>query len=374
MIFKELSLYNFKNFETLDISFDEGINCLVGHNGAGKTNILDALHYLALTKSSINSTDASNINFNASQFMIKGEVMQDKHKHIILCTAQSGKKKEFKVNAKEYEKLSHHIGRFPLIMISPNDTHLIYDSNEVRRRLFDAAISQNNTSYLKDLIAYNFALKNRNALLKNDVQPGKGIDADLLQTYSQQLITHGISIYKERNTYINSFLKLFKKEYSQLHKQNEEVSIEYSSQMEGLNKTQIGELFKNSWQKDVALQRTTVGIHKDAYNFSINDVPLKKHGSQGQQKTFIIALKLAQFSLLAKQKGIKPVLLLDDIFDKLDDERMHKLLNKVASAQYGQLFITDARAERTLDVIAKNKLKARIFEMDKGAVLKTSQI
>lgn len=368
MLFKNLSLLNFKNFETLELDFSDGLNFFVGHNGAGKTNILDALYYLSMTKSSINAVDSSNIKFEERYFMIKSKVEIKNKKHIVSCSTQLGKKKEIRVNKKEHEKLSQHIGIFPLVMISPNDTDLIYDSNEIRRKFFDSAISQSNNIYLQHLIAYNFALKNRNALLKQFNDIGK-IDSDLLQTYTMQLIENGKPIYKERKKYLVQFLDLFNAHYSSLHSLGEPVSIAYESQFKAEN---IEQQFKKSLQKDMILQRTCIGVHKDIFQFIIYDKPLKRHGSQGQQKSFLIALKLAQFDLLKEQKKIKPALLLDDVFDKLDDERMHKLLKKVTSNNYGQLFITDARPERTLKVLEKNNLSARIFEVEKGTVTTTT--
>lgn len=368
MIFKNLSLFHFKNFETLDITFENGLNCFVGHNGAGKTNILDAIHYLSMTKSSINAVDSANIKFDEEMFLIKSSVEIDKKKHTVSCSAQSGKKKELRVDKKEHEKLSEHIGLFPLVMISPNDSDLIYDSNEIRRKFFDSAISQANKAYLRHLIAYSFALKNRNALLKQLSETGK-LDEDLLQTYTLQLVEHGQPIYEEREKYLRNFLTLFQKHYSSLQSQHEVVSIAYESQ---LLKGDLQSQYDNLLQKDKVMQRTHVGIHKDSFLFTIYNKPLKRHGSQGQQKSFLIALKLAQYNLLSKQKGLKPALLLDDVFDKLDDERMQKLLKKVTKKDYGQLFITDARPERTTGLLEYNQLKARIFEIEKGKVLSTT--
>lgn len=364
MVFKNLSLFNFKNFETLNLDFAEGLNCFVGHNGAGKTNILDALHYLSMTKSFINSVDSTNIKFDEAQFMIKSQVCVKKKNHTINCAATIGKKKEIKVDKKEHEKLSHHIGMFPLVMISPNDTDLIYDSNEVRRKFFDSAISQSNKTYLQHLITYTYALKNRNALLKMDSNKGT-IDLELLKSYTDLLIKHGKPIYKERTKYVHLFLSLFNKHYASLHATDEPVGILYESQF--INET-IEEQFEKSLPKDLITQRTSVGIHKDSFLFTIYGKPLKRHGSQGQQKSFLVGLKLAQFELLSQQKKLKPTLLLDDIFDKLDDERMHKLLQKITTEDYGQLFITDARPERTLKVLEANNLTARIFEVENGFV------
>lgn len=365
MKFKNLSLFNFKNFETLEVDLKSGLNFFVGHNGAGKTNILDALYYLSMTKSATNSIDSSNIKFDENLFLVKSNVEIKKKKNMVTCAVQIGKKKEIRVNKKEHEKLSEHIGMFPSVMISPNDIDLIYDSNEVRRKFFDSAISQASSSYLQHLIAYGFALKNRNMLLKQHAISGK-IDYELLQVYTNQLIKHGQPIHKERKQYLLNFLKLFILHYSSLQSQNEQVSITYESHWEG---APIGDLYEKSLQKDMALQRTSIGVHKDAFIFNLFDRRLKKHGSQGQQKSFLVALKLAQFDLLAQQKKVKPVLLLDDVFDKLDDERMHKLLKKVTTKNYGQLFITDARPERTMKVLQQNKLNARIFEVEKGAII-----
>ena len=368
MFFKNLTLFNFKNFETLDIDFESGLNCFVGHNGAGKTNILDALHYLSMTKSSVNSIDSANIKFEEDALLIKSVIEVNEKKHLVSCSVQAGKKKEVKVDKKEHEKLSEHIGLFPLVMISPSDTDLIYDTNEVRRKFFDIAISQANKNYLHHLIAYAFALKNRNVLLKQYGETGR-LDSDLLQTYTLQLVEHGKPIYKERKVYLRQFLKFFDHHYASLQSQNESVSIVYESQ---LSEEEPEILYKRSLQKDKIIQRTTIGIHKDAFLFNIFDKPLKRHGSQGQQKSFLIALKLAQYDLLASQKSLKPVLLLDDVFDKLDDERMQMLLKKVTHETYGQLFITDARPERTMTLLEHNQLKARIFEIEKGKVQTTT--
>lgn len=368
MIFKNLSLFNFKNFETLDVDFGNKLNCIVGHNGAGKTNILDALHYLSMTKSSINAVDGANIKFEEEMFLIKSSVDVNKKKHSVSCAIQTGKKKDIRVDKKEHEKLSEHIGLFPLVMISPNDSDLIYDSNETRRKLFDSAISQANKKYLHHLIAYGFALKNRNALLKQFSENGQW-DNDLFQTYTLQLIEHGQPIYEERKKYLERFLTLFGEHYASLQSQNEPVSISYESQ---LFNGDLEKQYNASLKKDQVLQRTNVGVHKDGFVFTIYDKPLKRHGSQGQQKSFLIALKLAQYDLLAEQKKLSPVLLLDDVFDKLDDERMQKLLQQVTRKNYGQLFITDARPERTMGLLAHNELKARIFEVEKGKVLSTT--
>ena len=368
MIFNNLFLSNFKNFETLELEFDEKINCLVGKNGVGKTNILDALHYLSMTKSSVNPLDSSNVRYGQSLFVVKSEVARNDQSFQVLCAIESGKKKAIKVNRKEHEKLSDHIGMFPVVIISPNDISLIYDGNEVRRKFFDGAISQQDKLYLQQLVRYNKAVKQRNALLKQFSESMR-IEEDLLAPYDHEILTHGANIYSRRKAYMDDYLPHFNNMYATLSKGREEVGIRYESDWQ---KENIAEVYKNALKKDLIYQRTTVGVHKDVYHFEIEGHALKRHGSQGQQKSFLVALKLAQFDEWVEHKGSKPVLLLDDIFDKLDDARMHEILKMVAAHTFGQLFITDARPERTMNILKDNKLAAKVFEIEKDSVKKTT--
>jgi len=367
MIFNSLALFNFKNFETANLDFNPEINCIIGKNGMGKTNILDALHYLSMGKSAINPVDTANIRYNESSFFIKSKIHRAKSHHEILCAVQSGKKKNLKVNQKEYEKLSEHLGFAPVVMISPNDTSLINDGNEARRKFFDSTISQLNKPYLHNLVRYQKALKQRNSLLKqfsHDMQ----IDEAQLEPFDHELLILGEELYLARVKFLKKFKIQFDKLYKKLSNKHECVEIVYESDWQS---DSIKDKYQQALKRDLALQRTTVGIHRDAYHFNIEGRPIKRFGSQGQQKSLIVALKIAQFEALKKAIKITPVLLLDDIFDKLDDQRMGTLLKMVCEKSFGQIFITDARPERTLNMLAENKLGARIFTIEDGSVTTT---
>ena len=364
MVFQNLSLFNFKNFEELKLDFGEGFNFLVGKNGVGKTNILDALHYLSMTKSFINSVDSSNIRFGESGFMIKANALRADHNFTLLCGTEPGKKKLLTVNKKEYDKLSEHIGQFPTVIISPNDNALIYEASETRRRFFDSAISQQDHEYLYALLRYTKALKHRNALLKQFSEQMQ-VQEELLEPYNNELIINGRIIYERRQSYITDFLRHFSRLYAQLSGGNEEVDIVYKSIWED---DHAEDVFRKSIKKDLILQRTSIGIHKDTFDFLIGDKPLKRHGSQGQQKSFLIALKLGQFEEWITNQESKPVLILDDIFDKLDDSRMQSLLKIVASDSFGQIFVSDARPERTRQILKENNLEGLVIELEQGKV------
>ena len=364
MVFNSLALFNFKNFETAKLDFEPGINCIVGKNGVGKTNILDALHYLSLGKSAINPVDTANINYNQSSFYIKSKLDRADSHHEILCAVQVGKKKSLKVNQKEYDKLSEHIGFMPVVMITPNDNSLINEGHDARRKFFDSTISQLNRPYLHNLVRYQKALKQRNSLLKHFHQIME-IDQTQLDPYDHELLTLGREIYQTRSTFLKKFENRFDKLYKQLSNKHEIVEVEYESSWQNAD---VEDKFHLALKRDLALQRTTVGVHRDAYHFNIEGKPIKRFGSQGQQKSLIVALKIAQFEALKQATKLTPVLLLDDIFDKLDDQRMSILLNMVCDNSFGQIFITDARPERTMDMLTENKLSARIFTIDDGAI------
>lgn len=368
MTFNNLTLSNFKNFEKLEMTFDANINCLVGKNGVGKTNILDALHYLSMTKSAVNSLDSSNIRYDQPAFIVRSEVESNDLLFQVTCAAERGKKKLIKVNKKEHEKLSDHIGLFPVVIISPNDVNLIYEGNEIRRKFFDGAISQQDNSYLHHLVRYMRAVKQRNALLKKFSETMR-IEEELLAPYDHEILALGKQIYQRRTAFMNDFMPHFNKVYQILSRNCETVGINYESIWQSEDAEQI---YNNSLKKDLLYQRTTVGVHRDSFHFEIAEHSLKRHGSQGQQKSFLIALKLAQFNQWVEHKQGKPVLLLDDIFDKLDDDRMHEILNMVAEQTFGQLFITDARPERTLNILKENNLAARIIEIENNQILQSS--
>jgi len=364
MIFNQLSLYNFKNFESAKIEFVDGINCIVGKNGVGKTNILDALHYLSLGKSAINPIDSANIRYEQDNFFIKSLLSRNGSKQEVLCSVQTGKRKILKVNQDEYSKLSEHIGYLPVVMISPNDNSLILEGNEARRRFFDTTISQINKQYLYNLVRYQKALKQRNALLKEFNQNAK-VDHELLAPFDYELLDLGRKIFEVRDKFLSRFEARFSKLYKKLSHEHEDVSIAYESHWQ---KEDIEQRFKNSLKGDIALQRTNIGVHRDAYHFMIDGKPIKRFGSQGQQKSLIVGLKIAQFKELKKATRVTPVLLLDDIFDKLDDQRMAILLAMVCAKEFGQIFITDARPERTRTMLGENTLKARIFTVVDGLI------
>lgn len=359
MYLKNLSLINFKNYDGAELSFTEGANAFTGDNGTGKTNLLDAIHYLALCKSYFNPIDSQQIKQERDFFMIQGTFDKNGTDDIIACGVKRNQKKQFKKNKKEYQRLADHIGLFPLVMISPNDVSLILDGSEERRKFIDNVISQTDARYLDELIVYNKNLLNRNSLLKKIAETGK-YDPYLLEILDEQLVGSGTVIYHKRAEFMSQFVPIFNQHYSYLTDDAEKVELLYDSQ---LQHNDFAELLQKSIEKDRILQRTTNGIHKDELIFSVHGMPLKKFGSQGQQKSFLIALKLAKYSFLHQQKGFKPLLLLDDIFDKLDDKRITKLMKMVSEDDFGQIFITDTNANRLKDVFHKISVHLNLFHI-----------
>ncbi len=365
MWLKNLTLLNFKNYTSADISFDKSVSVFVGNNGAGKTNILDAIHYLCLCKSYFNPIDSQQIKVSEDFFLVQGDFDREEKNERISCGLKRNQKKSFKRNKKEYEKLSAHIGLFPVVMISPYDINLIMDGSEERRRFIDNVISQTDSRYLDELIIYNKHLLNRNALLKQ-VAATRKLDVALMQILDEQLINSGVTIFEKRKQFLVDFIPFFNEHYRFLTSDAEKVSLTYHSQ---LNEQTFENLLKNSIEKDRILERTTTGIHKDELMFEIADMPMKKFGSQGQQKSFLIALKLAQYSYLQKFKDFKPLLLLDDIFDKLDDLRIHKLMEMVSHQDFGQIFITDTSKDRVVAVFDEIKTPINLFTVSEGSVV-----
>lgn len=363
MWLRQLSVLNFKNYEEASLGFLPGVNAFTGDNGAGKTNLLDAIHYLSLCKSYFNPIDSQQIRQGADWFMVQGAFEHGEREDTVACSLKRNQKKQFKRNKKEYQRLADHIGLFPLVMISPNDAVLISDGSEERRRFMDNVISQNDNHYLDELITYNKYLQNRNVLLKQAARGGGGPDMSLLQVLNEQLIRSGNHIFARRKAFMEEFEPIFNEYYQYLSGQAETVSLQYESQ---LLQRSFQDLLDESLQRDLALERTTIGIHKDEISFTIRDMPMKKFGSQGQQKSLVIALKLAQYRFLHQHKGYKPLLLLDDIFDKLDEKRTRKLLQMVSDGDFGQLFITDTHAERIRSVFAEIGRPVRIFDVVNG--------
>ncbi|SFB82044.1 DNA replication and repair protein RecF [Flexibacter flexilis DSM 6793] len=364
MYLESLELLYFKNYEECRLSFSPHINCLTGENGSGKTNLLDAIYYLSLTKSAFHKTDLPNIRQGHDFFMIHGDFVDTAQKHAVRCAYSLVEKKILSCNTIPYERITEHIGRFPVVLIAPDDTQVIREGSEERRKFFDGIIAQTDNHYLHNLLAYNHYLLQRNSLLKQFAERHY-FDRDLLEAYSAPLLELAEKIYHKRQDFLQKFEPLFQKHYARLTQSREIVRLSYESQWQAENPTTD---FWAALGKDAQLQRSTHGIHRDDYVFQINDFSLKKYGSQGQQKSYLIALKLAQFEAIEAATGHKPILLLDDIFDKLDELRIGQLLQMVADSFFGQIFITDARPERSRALLAHLGEKARFFGVHEGFV------
>ena len=348
------------------MNFIQGINCFVGDNGSGKTNLLDAIHYLSLTKSFFTKQDALNI-YNDQSFMaIEGQFSKDQKKEVIHIGVKSGLKKTIKRNKKAYERLSDHIGLFPLVMISPTDIELLNSGSDLRRKFMDTIISQFDNDYLKKLISYTKLLVQRNALLKQMNTSGK-FNSNALLLYDEQLAPYANVIHQKRLDFLNQLLPIFLKYYKLISNSNEAVDVEYQSQ---LHQSDYLQLISQNQSKDRFSMSSSVGIHKDDLNFTLNSFPIKKRGSQGQQKTFLLSLKLAQYDFMKTALKFKPMLLLDDIFDKLDDNRVEHLMQLVADQHFGQIFITDTHPERSSQIFEKIKVDYKLFNINKGSVEK----
>ncbi len=359
MFLKSLNIVNFKNFESSDFIFSDKINCLVGENGVGKTNVLDAIHYLSFCKSYFNLVDSQNINHDASFFMLEGVFDKNERKEEVYCGLKRGQKKIVKKNNKAYSRLSDHIGQYPLVIISPYDRDLITDGSDVRRKFMDNVIGQSDKNYLATLIAYNRILSQRNALLKYFAQNGR-FDATSLTVYDEQLIEYGTQIHEKRKAFVREFSPVFLKHHQTISKGKEEVEIVYESH---LNEKVFTEVLRDGLAKDKVLQYTSVGIHRDDLSFLIKTFPVKKFGSQGQQKSFTIALKLAQFDFIKEHLGVKPILLLDDVFDKLDENRVSQLVFMVNEDHFGQIFISDTHPERMKEIVDRIHGEHKIFQL-----------
>lgn len=359
MILNALSLINYKNFEHQDFTFDQKINCFVGANGIGKTNVLDAIYHLSFGKSYFNPIASQNIKHGESFFVIEGIFEKDNREEKILVSLKKGQKKVIKRNSKIYEKFSDHIGFIPSVIISPADRDLILEGSETRRKFIDSVISQSDKNYLNQLINYNKILQQRNALLKYFAL-NNTFNSQTLAIYNDQLHQYGTEIFTIRKAFLETFIPIFKDRYNAISNHNEPVDLSYKSDLfdDGLDV-----LLMNSINKDKALQYTSVGIHKDDLEFEIDSFPIKRFGSQGQQKSFLIALKLAQFDFIKQQNKFSPILLLDDIFDKLDENRVAQILELVHNDHFGQLFISDTHADRTENIIKQVHQSYKIFKL-----------
>lgn len=360
MILKELSVVNFKNLKGVEVSLNPKINCFVGNNGQGKTTLLDAIYYLSFCKSFLNPIDSQNINRDESFFILQGVYNREEKSEKIYCGLKKGQKKVFKRNKKEYEKLSDHIGLFPLVIISPSDSDLIALGSDLRRKFLDGIISQFDHPYLETLLLYNKAVTQRNALLKY-FQRNRTFNQDQLDVWDDQLVKYGEVLHEKRQKLIEELTPVFQKYYQQISGGKEEVQLVYQSQLS--NGDFLGQL-RNAIPEDSRKLFSTVGVHKDDLLFQISNSPIKKFGSQGQQKSFLIALKLAQLEFLKNTVGINPILLLDDVFDKLDEERVSHILEMVNSNQFGQIFLSDTHPKRIEDILSKLQLESSVFEVE----------
>ncbi|MCM4154447.1 DNA replication and repair protein RecF [Gramella sp. AN32] len=359
MHLKHLNLINYKNLNAEEFDFDEKINCIVGNNGIGKTNVLDSIYHISFGKSYFNPITSQNINHNADFFVVEGEFEKNDKTEKILVSAKKGQKKIIKRNNKAYEKVSDHIGFIPTVIISPADRDLIIEGSETRRKFMDGVISQSDQQYLNNLLKYTKIVSQRNSLLKY-FAANNTFDRDTLEVYNFQMTSLGQDLFEKRKHFLEEFIPIFNKRYSEITNNKENVEIQYKSQ---LFDRDLANLLEENLQKDMALQYTSVGIHKDDLSFEITGHPIKKFGSQGQQKSFLIALKLAQFDFIKRISKVNPILLLDDIFDKLDEHRVAHIVALVATNQLGQIFLSDTHADRTEKVVKTSNQSYKIFKL-----------
>lgn len=362
MILKKISILNYKNIEQAELDFSPKLNCFFGQNGMGKTNLLDAVYFLSFCKSAGNPVDSQNIRHEADFFVIQGFYeAADGTPETIYCGMKRRQKKQFKRNKKEYTRLSDHIGFLPLVMVSPADSVLIAGGSEERRRFMDVVISQYDKEYLNALIRYNKAMQQRNTLLKSE-QPVEGALFDVLEDIMAQT---GEVVFHKREQFIQEFIPIFQSFYSFISEDKEKVALTYESHAHGAS---LRELLKESRERDKIMGFSLKGVHKDELNMVLGDFPIKREGSQGQNKTYLIALKLAQFDFLKRTGSTEPLLLLDDIFDKLDALRMEQIIKLVAGDSFGQIFITDTNREHLDRILHKVGGDYKIFRVEKGSV------
>lgn len=362
MILNKLTILNYKNLAEATLNLSEKLNCFLGFNGAGKTNCLDTVYYLSFCKSAFSSVDSQNIRHGESFFMIEGDYTDEKgEKENIQCAMKQGSKKHFKRNKKDYKKYSSHIGLIPLIMLSPSDSYLIDGASEDRRKLMDMAISQCDNSYIDILNNYNKALQQRNALLKLE-----DCDTELLALWEEQMAMYGEQIYAKRSDFIEQLTPLFQKYYAIISEEHEQVELHYKSHCQ---RGPLLDVIQRDRMKDLAVGYSLHGIHRDDIEMLLGGFPIRREGSQGQNKTYVISLKLAQYTFLYTHGArTKPILLLDDIFDKLDANRVEKIVQLVASNEFGQIFITDTNSERLDKIIKRQAFDHKLFRVEEGVV------
>ena len=362
MTLNHITILNYKNIKEAELDFSPNINCFVGTNGEGKTNVLDAIYFLSFTKSATNAIDSQNVRHGEEFFMIQGQYELNGNKEEVSCGLKLHQKKQFKRNKKAYTKLSEHIGLLPLILVSPNDHELILGGSDERRKFMDIVISQYNPSYINLLMRHNAALQQRNTLLKQEEEP----DVEIMNAYEEVMASCGEQIFKLRNEFITDFIPVFQDYYARISGNHEKVGLEYISHCQ---RGPLLEVIQRDRAKDRIMGYSLHGIHKDDLVMTLGDYPIKREGSQGQNKTYLISLKLAQFNFL-KQTGSKttPLLLLDDIFDKLDANRVEQIINLASDEAFGQLFITDTNRENLDRILERSQGDYKIFTVEGGVI------
>ena len=367
MILNRITILNYKNLEQVELSFSPKLNCLFGRNGMGKTNLLDALYFLSFCKSAGNPVDSQNIRHEADFFMIQGFYEEENGElEEIYCGMKRRQKKQFKRNKKEYSRLADHIGFIPLVMVSPADQELILGGSEERRRFMDVVISQFDKAYLEALIRYNKALAQRNVLLKSDLP----VDEELFSVWEEMMAQAGEVVFAKREAFIREFTPIFQDFYAYISQEHEAVTLTYESHARD---TSLYEVIRQSRQRDQIMGFSLKGIHKDELVMQLGGYPLRREGSQGQNKTYLVALKLAQFDFLKRMGRTTPLLLLDDIFDKLDAHRVEQIVKLVAGKRFGQIFISDTNREHLDAILQKVESDYRIFKVEDGRVIEAEE-
>ncbi len=364
LILRKLQLINFRNYADASISFGPAVNCFTGTNGSGKTNLLDAIHYLSMTKSYFSPTDNQNIRHHEAMLMIQGEFELNGEQESVLCAIRQGQKKIFKRNQKEYEKLSNHIGTFPVVMIAPTDQELITEGSEIRRRFIDGIISQSDHIYLDNLIRYNQVISQRNTLLKQANSRGFA-DWGSISVWDDQLAHYGQKIFEKRKEFIRGFEPHFNALFDAISGTGQSAGVSYESP---LQERSLSEILLQNRSRDLDLQYTSSGTHKDDLTVTLNGFPARKFASQGQQKSLVIALKLAHFNYLCELGFQHPIILLDDIFDKLDQGRVSRLMELITKGESGQIFITDTHKERVAAIFESMNIPCKLFDVENGVI------
>lgn len=361
MYLRRVKILNYKNIEEADLTLSPKVNCFIGNNGEGKTNFLDAVYYLSFCKSHTGSVDSQNIMYERDFFMLDASYMVGDTATDVYCGVKRRQRKIFKRDKKEYEKFSDHIGLLPLVLVSPSDQELILGGSEERRKFMDGFIAQYDRRYLEYLLSYKTLLTNRNSMIRNEVR-----DALLYETVEEQMARFGEHIYAERVRFSEKFLPFFREFHRIVSMEKENVELKYKSQL--ADGRPMTERWAAEREKDFAVGYTTSGVHKDDLEMTMDGFPIKKVGSQGQNKTFLIALKLAQFDFLKRLKNVKPILLFDDIFDKLDGNRVSQIVQLLKDNRFGQVFISDTDREHLSDILKNTDCRYRLFGVERGSV------